>query len=127
MTCLESQVAILTDASSGIGAVTAREPAGRGARAMLTARREERLQSLQRKIEPEGGRATCLAADVTVRQDAEKVVGATLATFGRVDMLFNKAGIMPLSLMPKVRVAEGEQPTDVDVNEIVVRPRSQRW
>jgi NADP-dependent 3-hydroxy acid dehydrogenase YdfG len=119
MTSLKDQVAIITGASSGIGAATARELAGRGVRVMLTARREDRLQNLRQKIESEGGRATCLAADVTLRQDVEKVVGATLATFGRVDVLFNNAGIMPLSLMPKVKVEEWEQMVDVNVKGLL--------
>ena len=91
MTGLDGTVALVTGASSGIGAATARMLARRGAAVALVARRGERLRELAGEI---GGRSLVVEADVAQRQQAEEAVARTVAEFGRLDVLVNNAGVM---------------------------------
>jgi short-subunit dehydrogenase len=94
MDALRNKVVIVTGASSGIGAATARAMAGAGAHVVLAARRLDRLQALQAEVERlgSGARALAVAADLSHLADIEAVMAQTLAAFGRVDILFNNAG-----------------------------------
>jgi short-subunit dehydrogenase len=85
-------VALITGASAGIGAALAREFARQGADLALLARRRERLLTLAAEIERLGRQALALTADVTVDGDVERAVAATLAAFGRLDVVVANAG-----------------------------------
>ncbi len=91
---LEGKIAIVTGASAGIGAATARMLAAQGAQVALVARRRERLEALCEEIAAAGGEAAAFAADVGDEVQAEATVAAVIARFGRVDMLVNNAGII---------------------------------
>ena len=123
MSKLNQKVVIITGASSGIGEATARKLAENGAHVMLTARRKDRLTQLQEAIASAGGKAVYCQADITRAEEVTEVAEQTLSAFGRIDAIFNNAGIMPLSMIDKLHVGEWEQM--VDVNEIIVRPVSQ--
>ncbi len=90
---LRGSVVIITGASSGIGAATARELARRGATVVLAARRMEELQVLAGEIDREGGHALAVPADVTQRSDIDRLVQTVLEAYGRIDVLVNNAGI----------------------------------
>jgi short-subunit dehydrogenase len=85
-------VVLITGASSGIGAATARRLAAAGYRVVLAARRLERLQALQAEIAAAGGTALALAADVANPADSEALVARSLAAYGQIDVLINNAG-----------------------------------
>ncbi|MGW7420408.1 SDR family NAD(P)-dependent oxidoreductase [Streptomyces sp. NPDC054813] len=87
---LDGKVAMITGASSGIGAAAARLFAREGASVVLTARRADRLRELAEEIG--GGRALAVPADVASAEDVERVVRTAVATFGRLDCAFNNAG-----------------------------------
>lgn len=89
---LTGKVAMITGASSGIGAAAAQLFAQEGAAVVLMARREERLRDLAEKIRAEGGRALAVAGDVALSEDVERVVGAGVEAFGHLDTAFNNAG-----------------------------------
>ena len=89
---LDSQVFLITGASSGIGEALALEVGSRGARVALLARRAERLEGLAEKIRAGGGQALALAADVTRDGDIEAAVARTVDSFGRVDVAVANAG-----------------------------------
>lgn len=116
---LENQVAIITGASSGIGAATARRLAEAGAAVILAARREERLRELRDEIESAGGTARIISTDVTQREACQHLIDATIEEFGRVDILVNNAGIMPLSFLAKVKLDEWERMVDVNVKGVL--------
>ncbi len=103
---LNDKVVLVTGASSGIGRALAYAFARRGARVVLVARREDRLEAVRREIEPYTPDALVIPADLTDETQLEQVITRTLETFGRIDVLVNNAGMThsgPLqSLDPKV-------------------------
>ena len=100
---LEKQVVIITGASAGIGAETAARLARGGARVVITARRQDRLDALKTQIAAAGGEALAVAADVTVPDDRARLVEKVVGEFGRIDALVNNAGYGvrgPLEIVP---------------------------
>jgi NADP-dependent 3-hydroxy acid dehydrogenase YdfG len=90
---LDGTVALVTGASSGIGAATARALAAHGAVVALAARRADRLEQLAQDITRDGGRALVIRADVTDKTQAQAAVARTVAELGRLDILVNNAGV----------------------------------
>jgi NADP-dependent 3-hydroxy acid dehydrogenase YdfG len=93
---LDGKVAIVTGASSGIGAATALALAAEGAAVVITARREDRLHALAQRIEQSGGKVLPLKVDVTDEAQARQMIERTKTEFGRADILVNNAGVMLL-------------------------------
>jgi short-subunit dehydrogenase len=90
---LNEQVMVITGASSGIGLVTAREAARRGARLVLAARAEEALQKLVAEIRAGGGEAVYVVADVGQEEDVRRIAQKAVEHFGRIDTWVNNAGV----------------------------------
>ncbi len=116
---LSGRTAIVTGASSGIGAATARALAGAGASVALAARRVERLDALRKEIESEGGRALAVRTDVSRRGEVDTLAEAALDAFGRIDILVNNAGVMPLAPLRERRVEEWDRMIDVNVKGVL--------
>lgn len=114
-----TKTAIITGASSGIGQATAKELAARGYHVMLAARREERLVELKKEIETAGGSAEYKVTDVTSREDMNSLVEAGLKKTGTIDVLVNNAGLMPLSMMNKLKVDEWDRMVDVNIKGVL--------
>lgn len=112
---IEGKVVVITGASSGMGEATARGLAGKGAIVVLGARRADRLEKIVAEITSAGGKATAVATDVTKVEDVRKLVDTAVETYGRVDVVFNNAGLMPLSPMESLRIDEWDQMVDVNV------------
>jgi len=91
---LSGKVALVTGASSGIGAAVSAALAGSGATVVACARRAARLAALVERIAAQGGRALALPGDMTVEAEAASVVDRTVEAFGSIDILVNSAGIM---------------------------------
>lgn len=89
---VEPPVILVTGASSGIGAATARLFGSKGYRVVLAARRLERLQELEKEIEENGGKALSVATDLTQLDQIQELVEKSLSSFGQIDILFNNAG-----------------------------------
>ena len=89
---LTGKVIIITGASSGIGRATALALAREGAVLILVARREALLEEVRREVEAAGGKADCLALDLTRRDEVSRMIGETHLKFGRIDVLINNAG-----------------------------------
>lgn len=89
---LHGKVALITGASSGIGAAAARHFADEGAAVVLVARRAELVEEVAERIRKDGGRAVAVPGDVTRRADMEHAVAVAVARFGRLDCAFNNAG-----------------------------------
>ncbi len=116
---LKDKVAIITGASSGIGEATARRLAESGARVVLAARRVERLEALAADIERRAGTALVAPTDVTDERSVQRLARTALDAFGRIDILINNAGIMPLSPISKLRVEEWDRMIDVNIKGVL--------
>lgn len=113
------QVVLITGASSGIGEATARVLAEAGATLMLGARRTDRLDALVRDITAKGGRAAARALDVTDRASMDGFVAEARERFGRIDVLVNNAGVMPLSPLGSLKVEEWDRMIDVNIRGVL--------
>ncbi len=116
---IKNKVVIITGASSGLGEATARRLAKNGAKLMLAARREDRLKALVAALEKEGGTAQYQITDVTDRAQVEALAKATLDAYGRIDVLVNNAGLMPLSPLDEVKVDEWDKMVDVNIKGVL--------
>jgi NADP-dependent 3-hydroxy acid dehydrogenase YdfG len=116
---LGGKTALITGASSGIGAAAARALAAEGARVALVARRVDRLTGLVNEIERAGGRALAVPTDVTDRVAVEAAVEATVQAFGSLDVLVNNAGVMLLSMLDEGRVDDWDRMIDVNIKGLL--------
>jgi NADP-dependent 3-hydroxy acid dehydrogenase YdfG len=114
-----SKIVLITGASSGIGAATARVLGAAGHVVVLGARRTDRLDALVREITAAGGAASAHRLDVTDRDDVAAFVGSARAAHGRVDVLVNNAGVMPLSPLESLLVDEWDAMIDVNVRGLL--------
>ena len=110
---------VITGASSGIGEATALRLAASGAAVVLGARRTERLDRLVAEIEAQGGKASAMAADVTRRADMEALVAHAVDRFGKVDVLINNAGVMPLSRLDMLDVDGWDRTIDTNIKGVL--------
>ncbi|MGW9043377.1 SDR family oxidoreductase [Streptomyces lydicus] len=110
---------VITGASSGIGEATARRLAADGHRVFLGARRTDRLAALTDQLAGAGGTAAYRRVDVTDADDVRAFVDAARAAFGRVDVMVNNAGVMPLSPLEALRVADWDRMLDVNVRGVL--------
>ncbi|MEL4071459.1 SDR family oxidoreductase [Ochrobactrum sp. GPK 3] len=113
------KVVLVTGASSGIGADIARELAAAGAKVVLGARRIERLEALTAELNEAGGTAFAHPLDVTDRDSMNAFADAARDLWGRVDVIVNNAGIMPLSLMASMKVEEWDRMIDVNIKGVL--------
>ncbi|WP_437312813.1 SDR family oxidoreductase [Sorangium sp. So ce385] len=116
---IEGKVVVITGASSGIGEAAARLLARRGARVVVGARRTDRLEKLASAIRAEGGTVELRALDVTRRQDVADFVEFARAKFGRVDVIVNNAGVMPLSPLSSLKIEEWDRMIDVNIRGVL--------
>lgn len=113
------KVVLITGASSGIGAGIALELGRTGAKVMLGARRMDRLANVASEIEASGGTALTHALDVTDRDSVRAFAEAARTAWGRVDVLINNAGIMPLSLMSSMKIDEWDRMVEVNIKGVL--------
>ncbi|WP_034299286.1 SDR family oxidoreductase [Herbaspirillum sp. RV1423] len=116
---LKGKVALVTGASSGIGAATAKKLASEGVRVGLAARRLDRLQSLAEEIKAAGGEAIAIKMDVTDQESVNRGVQRLVQQYGTIDISFNNAGLMPISDIASLKVNEWHQMVDVNIKGLL--------
>ncbi|GAB7529245.1 SDR family oxidoreductase [Pseudomonas sp. 3A(2025)] len=112
---IEGKVVLITGGSTGIGAEVARLLAARGAKVAVAARRADKLEAVVAQITAEAGTAKAYTLDVTDKHQVEAVVAAVVADFGRLDVLINNAGLMPIRPMSEVNTDEWDAMIDVNL------------
>ena len=98
---IEGKVVVITGASSGLGESTARHLADLGAIVVLGARRKDRLDAIVKDITAKGGNALAVTVDVTKREQVDTLIQEAVKAYGKIDVLVNNAGIMPIAPLPE--------------------------
>lgn len=115
----QNKVIVITGASSGIGEASAKLLAKNGAKVVLGARRESRLQTIVNDIKQAGGQADYRVTDVTKPDDLKALVDQAKATFGGIDVIFNNAGIMPSSPISALHIDEWNAMIDINLKGVL--------
>ena len=116
MTNISDKIVLVTGASSGIGEATTRELAAAGAKLFIGARRGERLEALAEEL---GEQVAWRTLDVTDAEDFDAFADAAEERFGRVDVLVNNAGVMPLSPLAALKRDEWKRMIDVNIHGVL--------
>lgn len=116
---IEGKVIVITGASSGLGEAAARHLSAQGAAVVLGARRMDRIKSLADELNKNGGKALATTTDVTKRDHVKALVDAAIEAYGRIDVLINNAGLMPLSQLEKRKIDEWDQMIDVNIKGVL--------
>jgi len=119
MSGTEGKVVVITGASSGIGEATALLLAERGAKVVLGARGLDRLEGLADRIVRAGGGAVDARTDVKRREDLSNLVNLACERYGKLDVLVNNAGIMPVSPLDDLRVKDWEEMIDINIKGVL--------
>ena len=114
---LKDKVVVIMGASSGIGAATAKLLASEGAKVTIAARRMNRLEEIK-KDNPDGD-ILAVEADVTKADEVQNVIDKTVTEYGRVDALFNNAGIMPVNNLDQIARDEWQNMMDINVKGVL--------
>jgi NADP-dependent 3-hydroxy acid dehydrogenase YdfG len=116
---IEGKVIVITGASSGLGEAAALHLARKGALIVLGARRADRIEAIAKQVTESGGKALAVATDVTDLEQVKALVDAAVKTFGRIDVMVNNAGLMPHSLLEKLRVEDWNRMIDVNIKGVL--------
>jgi NADP-dependent 3-hydroxy acid dehydrogenase YdfG len=116
---IDGKVVVITGASSGLGEATARLLSAQGAAVVLGARRVDRIQSLANELTASGGKALAVETDVTQRDQVQRLVDAAVETYGRIDVIINNAGLMPQSMLERLKVDEWDRMIDVNIKGVL--------
>lgn len=113
---VENKIVLITGASSGIGEATAKVLVQNGAKVVLSARREDRLQALAAQL---GENAAYLKSDVTSLEDMQALAALAQEKFGKIDVLFANAGIMPGSNLSQLKVQDWMDMVDINIKGVL--------
>ncbi|MCI0359274.1 MAG: SDR family oxidoreductase [Planctomycetaceae bacterium] len=116
---ISGKVVVITGASSGLGAATARLLSKQGATVLLGARRADRIDALASELTSAGGKAISIATDVRDREQIKRLVDTAVKSFGRIDVMLNNAGVMPLAPLERLKTDEWDKMIDVNLKGVL--------
>jgi NADP-dependent 3-hydroxy acid dehydrogenase YdfG len=114
---VKDKVVVITGASSGLGEAAARRLAQNGAKLVLGARRLDRLQALAKELSL--GAKAVLQTDVSQCEQVKRLVDQAVKSHGRIDVMINNAGLMPQSLLERLRIDEWDRMIDVNIKGVL--------
>ncbi|MEW2549878.1 SDR family oxidoreductase [Streptomyces sp. NPDC047002] len=118
-TPLSGRVAVLSGASSGMGAAAAERFAVLGASVVVLARRKERLDDVVRRVEEAGGKALAIAVDVTDRAAVQVAADRVAERFGKSDLVFNNAGVQIVSGIEELKIDDWQRQIDLNISGLM--------
>ncbi len=116
---IDGKVIVITGASSGLGEAAARFLSSLGATVVLAARRADRIQALTHELNSGRGRALAVTTDVAQFDQVQRLAETVLETYGRIDVLINNAGLMPLSPLDRRKVNDWDRMIDVNIKGVL--------
>lgn len=116
---IKGKVVVITGASSGLGEATAHLLSKEGAILVLAARRAERIEKIANTIRENGGKVLAVPTDVIDAGQVQNLVDSAVKEFGKVDVMLNNAGVMPLSALEDRKIHEWEQMIDVNIKGVL--------
>lgn len=116
---IAKKVVVITGASSGLGEAAARHLAAQGAYVVMGARRSDRIENLAKELTSAGHKAIAVTTDVTDCDQVKNLVDTAVETFGRVDVMLNNAGLMPLAPLERLKVDEWDRMIDVNIKGVL--------
>lgn len=116
---IKGKVVVITGASSGLGEATAHLLSKEGAILVLAARRSERIEKLAITIRENGGEVLAVPTDVSNAEQVQNLVDTAVKEFGKIDVILNNAGVMPLSALEDRKIHEWEQMIDVNIKGVL--------
>jgi NADP-dependent 3-hydroxy acid dehydrogenase YdfG len=116
---IQGKVVLITGGGTGLGAETARLLASKGAVVAVAGRRQNKLDEVVAQIINAGGRAGAYQLDVVRKEQVKSVVDAVIADFGKLDVLINNAGLMPIRPMAEVNTDEWDAMVDINIKGVL--------
>jgi len=116
---IEGKVVVITGASSGLGEATARLLSSQGATVVLGARRVDRITSLAKELSCASGKALAIGIDVTDFDQVKRLADTAVATYGRIDVMLNNAGMMPHSPLERLKIDDWNRTIDVNIKGVL--------
>ncbi len=116
---ISGKVVVITGASSGLGAATAKLLAKHGATVVLGARRKDRIDALADELNGIGAKTLAVETDVRHREQVKRLVDSAVNAFGRIDVMLNNAGLMPLAPLERLKTDEWDQMIDVNLKGVL--------
>lgn len=116
---IKGKVIVITGASSGFGEISARHLSGLGASVVLGARSRDKIEKLAKEINANGGKALAVATDVTDVNHVKNLVNSAVKEFGKIDVLLNNAGLMPLSPLEYLKIEDWDRCIDVNIKGVL--------
>ncbi|MFT6676135.1 MAG: NADP-dependent 3-hydroxy acid dehydrogenase YdfG [Sulfitobacter sp.] len=116
---IKDKVVVITGASSGLGAETARHLAERGAKLALAARRKDKLDAVAADVTAAGAEVLVIETDVTKPEQVQALIDAAVDKFGRVDVLVNNAGLMAIAPLDEAKIDEWDRMIDINIKGVL--------
>lgn len=116
---IKGKVIVITGASSGFGKLSAEYLSEKGALVALGARSTSKIEAISKAINDKGGEAIAVTTDVTDKEQVKNLVDSAVKTFGKIDVLLNNAGIMPLSPLEYLKIDDWDQCIDINIKGVL--------
>ncbi len=116
---IHGKIIVITGASSGLGEAAARHLSAKGATVILGARRAQRIEALAEELSAGGAEALAVTTDVTHSDQVKRLVDTAVEKYGRIDVMINNAGLMPVSPLERLKIEDWDRTIDVNIKGVL--------